>query len=57
LGFEFLNLILALTNCLVVATIFLELAAVAELIELPETEDITVDKVARMAVAAGTVVL
>jgi hypothetical protein len=44
-------------NCQVVAAIFLELGAVAELIELPETEDRTVGKVARMAVAAGTVVL
>jgi hypothetical protein len=37
--------------------IFLELAAVVELIELLEIEDRTIEKVARMAVAAGTVVM
>jgi hypothetical protein len=44
-------------NCQVVAAIFLELAVVAELIELLETKDRTVEKVARMAAVAGTVVL
>jgi hypothetical protein len=37
--------------------IFLELAAVVELIELLETEDKTAEKVARMVVTAGTVAL
>jgi hypothetical protein len=57
LGFEFLNSILDLTNCQVVVAIFLEFVAVAELIELPETEDRTAEKVAKMAVVAGTVAL
>jgi hypothetical protein len=41
----------------VVAAIFLELAAVAELIKLPETEDRTAEKVAKMVVAAETIAL
>jgi hypothetical protein len=44
-------------NCQVVAAIFLELDAVAELIELFETKDRTVEKVARMVAVVGTVVL
>jgi hypothetical protein len=44
-------------NCRAEVAIFLELAAVVELIEFLKTEDRTVEKVARMAVAAGTVVL
>jgi hypothetical protein len=41
----------------VVAAIFLGMAAVAELIELPETEDRTAEKVAKMAVVSRTVAL
>jgi hypothetical protein len=52
LGFEFLNSILALTNCQVVAAIFLELAAVARLLEFLETKDRTIEKVAKMVVVA-----
>jgi hypothetical protein len=37
--------------------IFLELVAIVELIELLETEDKTAEKVARMAVTAGTIAL
>jgi hypothetical protein len=37
--------------------IFIEFTAVVGLIELPETEDRTAEKAAKMAVAAGTVVL
>jgi hypothetical protein len=48
LGSEVLNLILVLTNCLVVVTIFLGLAATTELTELPATEGRTVEKVAKM---------
>jgi hypothetical protein len=36
-GSEVLNLILVLTNCRVVVAIFLGLAAIAELSELPTT--------------------
>jgi hypothetical protein len=39
LSFEFLNLILALTNCQVVVAEFLELAALAVLTKLPATEE------------------
>jgi hypothetical protein len=49
---EVLNLILVLTNCQVVMAIFLGLAAVAGLTELPVTEGRTVEKVARMVVIA-----
>jgi hypothetical protein len=52
LGFEFLNLILSLTNCQVVVAIFLELVAVAKLLELLETEDRTAEKAAKMATIA-----
>jgi hypothetical protein len=47
-----LKLILVLTNCRVVVAIFLELAAVAGLTELPATEDRTAERVARMVVVA-----
>jgi hypothetical protein len=47
-----LNLILVLTNCLVVVAIFLGLATVAGLTELPATEGRTTEKVARMVVVA-----
>jgi hypothetical protein len=57
LGSEFLNLILALTNCQVVVAIFLELAMAVGLIESLETEDEIAEKVATMAVVAGTVAL
>jgi hypothetical protein len=49
---EFLNLILVLMNCRVVVAIFLELAAVAGLTELPATEGRTAERVARMVVVA-----
>jgi hypothetical protein len=51
LSSEFLNLILALTNCQVVVAEFLELAAVAGLTELLATEEKTVERVAMMVVA------
>jgi hypothetical protein len=51
LSSEFLNLILALTNCQVVVAEFLELAAVAVLTELLATEEKTVERVAMMVVA------
>jgi hypothetical protein len=51
LGSEFLNLILALTNCQVVVAEFLELAAVAVLTELLATEKKTAERVAMMVVA------
>jgi hypothetical protein len=54
LVFEFLNSILALTNCQAVVAIFLELAAAIGLIELPETKDKTAEKTAKLGVAAGT---
>jgi hypothetical protein len=47
-----LNLILVLTNCLVVVAIFLRLAAVAGLTELLVTEGSNAEKVARMVVVA-----
>jgi hypothetical protein len=50
LGSEFLNLILALTNCQVVVAEFLELAAVAVLTELLATEEKTTERVAVMVV-------
>jgi hypothetical protein len=50
LSSEVLNLILVLTSCRVVVAIFLELAAVAGLIELPATEGRTVERVAMMVV-------
>jgi hypothetical protein len=50
---KFLNLILVSTNCqVVVVAIFLGLAAVVGLTELPATEGRTVEKVARMVVVA-----
>jgi hypothetical protein len=49
---EVLNLILVSTNCQVVVAIFLGLAAVAGLTELPATEGRTAEKVARMVVVA-----
>jgi hypothetical protein len=49
---EVLNLILVLTNCRVVVAIFLELAAVAGLIELLATEGRTAERVAMMVVVA-----
>jgi hypothetical protein len=51
LGSEFLNLILALTNCQVVVAEFLELAAVAVLTELLATEKKTAERVAMIVVA------
>jgi hypothetical protein len=45
-------LILVLTNCQVVVAIFLELAVVAGLTELPATEDRTAEKFARMVAVA-----
>jgi hypothetical protein len=56
-GCEFLNSILAMMNYQAVAAIFLELATVAKWLELPETEDRTTEKVVRMVVIAGIVVL
>jgi hypothetical protein len=47
---EVLNLILVLTNCQVVVAIFLRLAAVAGLTELPVTAGRTAERVARMVV-------
>jgi hypothetical protein len=52
LSSEVLNLILVLTNCLVVVAIFLGLTAIAGLTELPATEGRTAEKVARMVVIA-----
>jgi hypothetical protein len=49
---EVLNLILVLTNYRVVVAIFLELAAVAGLTELPATEGRTAERVATMVVVA-----
>jgi hypothetical protein len=49
---EVLNLILVSTNCQVVVAIYLRLAAVAGLTELPATEGRTTEKVARMVVVA-----
>jgi hypothetical protein len=57
LGSEFLNSILALTNCQVVVVIFLELVAAIGLTELLETEDRIAEKAAKMVVVAGTVAL
>jgi hypothetical protein len=57
LGSEFLNSILALTNCQVVVVIFLELVAAIGLTELLETEDRIAEKAAKMAVVVGTVAL
>jgi hypothetical protein len=54
---EALSLILVSTNYQVVVAIFLELAAVTRLIELPATEGRTVEKVARMAVVAENAAL
>jgi hypothetical protein len=47
---EVLNLILAFTNCQVVAAKFLELAVVAGLTELPVTEGKIAERVAMMVV-------
>jgi hypothetical protein len=52
LNSETLSLILVSTNYQVVVAIFLELAVVAGLIELPATGGRTVEKVARMVVVA-----
>jgi hypothetical protein len=52
LSSKVLNLILVLTNCRVVVAKFLELAAVAGLIELPATEGKTAERVATMVVVA-----
>jgi hypothetical protein len=49
---DVLNLILVLTNCQVVVAIFLGLAAVVGLTELPATAGRTAEKVARMVVVA-----
>jgi hypothetical protein len=54
---EVLNLILVLTNCLVVVAIFLGLTAIVGLTELPATEGRTAEKVARMVVVAEIVAL
>jgi hypothetical protein len=50
LSSKVLNLILALTNCQVVVTKFLELTAVVVLTELLATEEKTVERVAMMVV-------
>jgi hypothetical protein len=50
-----LNLILALTNCRVVAAKFLKLAAVAGLTELPATEGKTTERIAMMVVVVEIV--
>jgi hypothetical protein len=52
LSSEVLNLILVLTNCRVVVAIFIELATVAGLTELPVTEGRTAERVATMVVVA-----
>jgi hypothetical protein len=52
LSSEVLDLILVLTNCRVVVAIFLELATVAGLTELPVTEGRTAERVATMVVVA-----
>jgi type III secretory pathway component EscS len=57
LSSEVLNLILVLTNCQVVVAIFLGLAAVAGLTELPAIEGRTTEKVAKMVVVAEIVAL
>jgi hypothetical protein len=49
---EVLNSILVSTNCQVVVAIFLGLAVVAGLTELPATEGRTAEKVARVVVVA-----
>jgi hypothetical protein len=54
---EALSLILVSTNYQVVVAIFLELAAVAGLTELPAIEGRIVEKVARMVVVVEIVVL
>jgi hypothetical protein len=51
-GFEVLNLILVLTNCLVVVEIFLGLVVAAELTELTAIEGRTDEKVAKMVAIA-----
>jgi hypothetical protein len=51
LSSEFLNLILALTNCQVVVAEFLESVVVVVLTELLETEEKTAERVAMMVVA------
>jgi hypothetical protein len=56
-GSEVLNLIMVLTNCRVVAAIFLELAATVELTELPAAEGRTAGTVAMMVVVAETTAL
>jgi hypothetical protein len=56
-GCGFLNSTLALMNYRAVAAIFLELVAAAEWLELPETEDRTSEKAARMTVTAGIATL
>jgi hypothetical protein len=53
-GSEVFNLILVLTNCRVVAAIFLELVAAAELTELPTTKSRTTGTVAMMVVVVET---
>jgi hypothetical protein len=53
-GSEVFNLILVLTNCRVVAAIFLELVAAAELTELPATKSRTTGIVAMMVVVVET---
>jgi hypothetical protein len=51
-SYEVLNLILVLMNCRVVVAIFLELAEVAGLSELPATKSRSAERVARMVVVA-----
>jgi hypothetical protein len=48
---------MVLTNCRVVAAIFLELAATAELTELPAAQGRTAGTVAMMVVVAETTAL
>jgi hypothetical protein len=51
-SYEVLNLILVLTNCRVVVAIFLELAEVVGLYELPTTKSRSAERVARIVEVA-----
>jgi hypothetical protein len=44
-------------NCQAVVVVFLELATVVELLELPEAEDRTAEKAAKMDMVAETAAL
>jgi hypothetical protein len=56
-SFEVLNLVLVLTNCLVVVVKFLELATVAGLTELPVTKGKNAERVVTMIAIAEIVAL